>query len=224
MLEPEAMAWLGEKGIPVPSFAFAETPQEAVDGAGALGYPVAMKVVSAAVLHKSDVGGVILGVRDDEGVRQAFERLREVGLPSDWRGVVIYPMVVDAQEVLIGLSTDPQFGPVIAFGLGGIYTEVWQDIVLRVAPIDRRGALEMIREIASFPLLEGARGGPARDLDALADVLARFSHLPFEHAGIKELDLNPVFLFERGKGLVVGDVRVIAQQGAEEQCRWGQDT
>jgi len=217
MLEPEAMTWLGENGIPVPSFAFAETAQEALDGARALGYPVAMKVVSATVLHKSDVGGVILGVRDEEGVRRAFERLRKIGPRGDWRGVVIYPMIVDAQEVLLGLSTDPQFGPVVAFGLGGIYTEVWQDVALRVAPIDRRGALQMIQETAFFPLLEGSRGGPPRDLDALADVLTRFSQLPFEYPDIQELDLNPVFLFAKGQGLVAGDVRLITKDHAKEQ-------
>ncbi|MGD2147863.1 MAG: acetate--CoA ligase family protein [Anaerolineae bacterium] len=214
MLEPEAMTWLGENGIPVPAFAFAETEQEAVDGARSIGYPLAMKVVSAAVLHKSDVGGVILGVTDDEGVRRAFERLGRIGPRGDWRGVVVYPMVRDALEVLLGLSTDPQFGPVVAFGLGGIYTEVFQDIVLRVAPIDRHQATQMIREIASFPLLEGARGGPQRDLDALADTLTRFSLLPFEHPWVQELDLNPVFLFETGKGLLVGDVRVVSKLNA----------
>jgi acyl-CoA synthetase (NDP forming) len=176
-----------------------------------------MKVVSPQILHKSDVGGVMLDVGDDEQACRAFERLREVGSGRDFRGVVIYPMIEEAQEVLLGLSRDPQFGPVVAFGLGGIYTELWQDVVLRVAPIDHAEAARMIREIESFPLLEGLRGQPPCDLDALAEVLVRFSQLPFQYPALRELDLNPVFLFEEGRGLLVGDVRVITDSHAKER-------
>jgi len=126
-------------------------------------------------------------------------------------------MIEGAQEVLLGLSRDPQFGPVVAFGLGGIYTEVWQDVALRVAPIDRDEAEAMIREIEALPLLEGVRGQARRDLDALADVLVRFSELPLGYPDLGEVDLNPVFLFAEGKGLVVGDVRVILKHRAKER-------
>jgi acetyltransferase len=211
VLEPRAMAWLEENGIPVPSFRFAETVEEAVAGCRELGYPVAMKIVSPQILHKSDVGGVLLDVADEEEAHRAFGHLEAIGSGKDFRGVVIYPIVEDAQEVLLGLSHDPQFGPVVAFGLGGIYTEIWQDVALRVAPIDRNSAQEMIREIESYPLLEGVRGEPRRDLDALADALARFSQLPFRYPALRELDLNPVFLFREGEGLLVGDVRVITK-------------
>jgi acetyltransferase len=118
-------------------------------------------------------------------------------------------MVEGSREVLLGLSRDPQFGPVVAFGLGGIYTEVLHDIALRVAPIDRAEAEAMIREIKSFPLLEGVRGEPPRDLDALADALVTFSQLPFRYPALDEVDLNPVFLFAEGGGLLAGDVRVV---------------
>jgi acetyltransferase len=215
ILEPEAMAWLRENGIPVPEFRFARTAEEAAGAGAELGYPVAMKIVSPEILHKSDVGGVVLGIEDETAARRAFEELAEIGAGRDFRGAVIYPMVKDAQEVLLGLSRDPQFGPVVAFGLGGIYTEVWQDVALRVAPIDRDQAHEMIAEITSFPLLEGVRGQPPRDLDALAEVLAAFSQLPFRYPALQELDLNPVFLFREGEGLVAGDVRVITKSGAE---------
>jgi len=209
MLEPEAMAWLRENGIPVPDFRFAATQGEAVQGCGEIGYPVVMKVVSPDILHKSEWGGVILDIRDDGAAMDAFETIRRAAEGKDFRGVVIYPMIRGAQEVLLGLSRDPQFGPVVAFGLGGIYTEVWRDISLRVAPVDRAEAERMIREIKSFPLLQGVRGQEPRDLDALADVLASFSQLPFRYPGIGEIDLNPVFLLSQG--LVVGDVRVIRQ-------------
>ncbi len=212
-LEPEAMAWLQENGIPVPEFRFAQTREETAQGAREIGYPVAMKVVSPQILHKSDVGGVILDVSDEEAAREAFDALEEVAEGRDFRGVVIYPMIEGTQEVLLGLSRDPQFGPVIAFGLGGIYTEVWKDIALRVAPIERGEAERMIREIKSFPLLKGIRGQPPRDLEALTDVLVTFSQLPFRYPQISEVDLNPVFLFPKGKGLVVGDVRVIQKRG-----------
>ena len=201
------MAWLRENGIPVPEFRFARTADEAVQGCREIGYPVVIKVVSPDILHKSDVGGVIVGVEDDAAARAAFADMQRVAGGKDLRGVVIYPLVRDAQEVLLGLSRDPQFGPVVAFGLGGIYTELWRDVALRVAPIDRAEAEAMIRELKSFPLLKGLRGQAGRDLDTLADVLSRFSQLPFRYPEINEVDLNPVFLF--ADGLVVGDVRVI---------------
>jgi acetyltransferase len=151
---------------------------------------------------------VKLDIRDDDGARAAFAAIRRAAAGADFRGAVIYPLVRGAQEVLVGLSRDPQFGPVIAFGLGGIYTEILQDIALRVAPIDRAEAEAMIRQIRSFPILQGVRGQPPRDLAALADLLVKCSELPFRYPELAELDLNPVFLMEQG--LVVGDVRVIA--------------
>jgi acyl-CoA synthetase (NDP forming) len=209
MLEPEAMAWLKENGIPVPNFWVAASAQEAVQACEKLGYPTVMKVVSPDILHKSDVGGVVVGIRDADAARQAFEAIQKSALGKDFRGAVVYPMVKDAQEVLLGLSTDPQFGPVVAFGLGGIYTEIWRDIVLRVAPVEPEEALEMIHEIRAIALLKGARGKPPYDLGALAKTISTFSRLPFLYPQISEVDLNPVFV--RQDGLVVGDVRVITQ-------------
>jgi acetyltransferase len=220
-LEPEAMAWLEENGIPVPEFRFARTCEEAVRGCQEIGYPVAMKVVSPRILHKSDVGGVILDIVDDVAARAAFAALESIAEGKDFRGAIITPMVEGAVEVLLGLSRDPQFGPVVAFGLGGVYTELWQDVALRVAPIDRRDADAMIREIRSFPLLQGIRGQPPRDLDALADALVTFSRLPFRYPAIDQVDLNPVFLFVQGGGLVVGDVRVIGRDSAIDRSAVG---
>ncbi|MCX6028014.1 MAG: acetate--CoA ligase family protein [Chloroflexi bacterium] len=208
VLEPDAMAWLRENGIPTPEFRFAADAETAVQGCRELGYPVVMKVVSPDILHKSERGGVKLNIADDAGARAAFDAIGQAAAGADFRGVVIYPMVRGAQEVLVGLSRDPQFGPVLAFGLGGIYTEVLRDVALRVAPIDRAEAGAMIRSLRAFPILAGVRGQPPRDLDALADLLVQCSQLPFRYPEIAELDLNPVFLLERG--LVVGDVRVIS--------------
>lgn len=207
MLEPEAMLWLKENNIPVPAFYVAANTEEAVQACEKLGYPTVMKVVSPDILHKSDVGGVIVGIGDACAAREAFESIRKSALGKDFCGAVIYPMIKDAQEILLGLSTDPQFGPVVAFGLGGIYTEIWRDVVLRVAPVEAEEAMEMIHEIRAIKLLKGARGRPPYDLKALADTLVHLSELPLIYPEIAEVDLNPVFLLPQG--IVVGDVRVI---------------
>jgi acyl-CoA synthetase (NDP forming) len=209
MLEPDAMAWLGDNGIPTLPFRFGADVESALRGCREIGYPVAMKVVSPGILHKSEHGGVALDIRDDAAASASFQAMQRAAAGKDFRGVVIYPMVRDAQEVLMGITVDPQFGPIVAFGLGGIYTEVLHDISLRVAPVDPSEAETMIREIRSFPILQGARGRAPRDLAGLAEALARFSELPFLYPEIAEIDLNPVFLFS--EGLAAGDVRVISR-------------
>ncbi len=209
VLEPAAMAWLRENAIPTPPFRLATTAEEAVAGCAEIGFPVVMKVVSPDILHKSERGGVIVGILDEAAAQEAFETIRERASGADFRGVIIYPMIRGAQEVLVGLSRDPQFGSVIAFGLGGIYTEVLRDVALRVAPVDRAEAGAMIRSIRAFPILAGARGQRPCDLDALAELLVRVSELPFRYGEIAELDLNPVFAGP--EGAVAGDVRIITQ-------------
>ncbi len=216
LLEPDLMAWLRENGIPVPEFRTARSADEAVAAARAIGYPVVMKVVSPQILHKSEWGGVLLGIADDEAARAGFERLARVAAGVDFRGVVIYPLIRGAQEVLVGLFRDPQFGPVVAFGAGGIYTELLRDVALRVAPVDRAGAEAMVRETRAYALLAGARGRPPGDLDALADLIARVSLLPFRYPEIAEMDLNPVFVLPHG--VLVGDVRLIRMKESEESA------
>ncbi len=207
ILEPEAMAWLGANKLPTLPFPLVHSVAEAVDACHILGYPVVMKVVSPEIIHKSDVGGVIVGVENDHAAQEAFTRLTHIAQGRDFRGVIIYPQIREATEVILGLTRDPVFGPVILFGLGGIYTELWRDIAMRVAPLSLPEAQTMIREIRAYPLLTGMRGHPPRDLDTLAHTLVKFSHLPLHYPALREVDLNPVFLLE--KGLVIGDVRVI---------------
>jgi len=210
LLEPEGMSWLRENGIPVPEYQLAISVNDAVSGSRSIGYPVVIKVVSHDITHKSDIGGVITDIRTDDEVVAAFHSIEQRIGKRDFQGVVIYPMITDALEILIGFSRDAQFGPVIAFGVGGIYTEVLQDISLRIAPLNRDEAEAMMREIKAFPILEGTRGQPTRDLNAMAKILVDFSHLPFRYPEIVEADLNPVFVLSTGA--VVGDVRVIQKR------------
>ena len=207
LLEPDVMAWLEANGISTLEHHFAESKEEAITICQQMGCPVVMKVVSADILHKSDVGGVILDIRNEAQAEEAFESLQRIARGKDFRGAVIYPQIQGALELIVGISEDPQFGAVILLGLGGIYTEILKDFVLRVAPIDRSQAEAMIGSLKSFPLIAGARGKHPYDLESLRDHLVSVSRLPFQFPDLHELDLNPIFLFRQG--LSVGDARVI---------------
>ena len=207
VLEPEAMMILKEIGIAVPQHRFVTAKADAALACKELGLPVAMKVVSPKILHKSDFGGVKLNIRTEEEAEKAFEAINALARDYDFQGVVIYPMASGGTEVILGLTRDRQFGPIVAFGLGGIYTEVLKDIVLHTAPIAKAEALGLIKSIRCFKILEGVRAQPAADLEALAEMIAAFSQLPFLYPNLTEADLNPVFA--SANGAVVGDVRLI---------------
>jgi acetate---CoA ligase (ADP-forming) len=208
ILEPEAMLFLSQSGIESPIFATAGSEEEASAAATSVGFPCVMKVVSPDILHKSERGGVVVGINDEDDAMAAFRAIRRKASGAQFSGVILYPQIRGAQEVLIGVSRDPQFGPVVAVGLGGIYTELLKDVALRVAPVSRADALDMIRSLKGYRILAGARGQPACDLDALAVMIARVSHLPFLYPGIREIDLNPVFA--SSTGAVAGDARIIS--------------
>lgn len=207
VLEPAAMELLKENGIPTPDFVYVHTEEEAVSGCEKIGYPVAMKVVSPEIIHKSEFGGVLLNIANPVQAGEAFVHLKKIAEGKSFQGAVIYPMLKGGKEVILGMTRDRQFGPVIAFGLGGIYTEVLKDVVFRVAPVDMETAYEMIREIRAYAILGGVRGEKSSDVEGLADTIVNFSKLPFRYPWIKEMDLNPVRVFE--KGLKVLDVRII---------------
>ena len=218
-LEPEAMDWLEGLGFSVIEHALARTAEEAVQAARGFEHPrtlkgaVVMKIVSPAILHKTDVGGVALGLETEADVRITFDRLRSLVMEDAFGGVLVSPMVSDPVEVIVGLSTDPQFGPVVAVGLGGIFTETLSDLSLRFAPVSEADAHEMMDELRGAAILGGVRGRPPRDRDALADLVVRVSQLPFTYPDIRELDLNPIFSFEQG--YAIADVRVL--RGAESE-------
>jgi acyl-CoA synthetase (NDP forming) len=205
-LEPEVLDWLESDAFPVPRRLLAATADEAAEAVSSFGGPVAMKLVAEGLLHKSDVGGVVLDVADPAEARETFSRLRK--LEGDrFRGILVLPMVRGAAEVLVGLSTDAQFGPVVAVGLGGVHTEVLRDVALRVAPIDPATAQEMLDELHGAAILRGVRGTGARDLTSLSEMVAAISRLPFRYRGLRELDLNPVFVLQ--DGVLIGDARAV---------------
>ena len=208
VMEHEAMDILEGIGVPTPKRAFAADIDEAVSAAERIGFPVCVKVVSPAVIHKSDVGGVRLNIADKDGVKAAFSNMRRVGGPG-FAGVMIYPMLPGGTEVIMGLTRDAQFGPVAAFGLGGIYTEALGDISIGIAPLTYTEAMDMIMRSKAYKLLKGARGAKGADIAALADMLVKLSRLMFLHEDISEVDINPVFA--RPDGAVAADARIITE-------------
>jgi acetyltransferase len=211
--ETEAREVLEAYGFPVPQSRLAETPEEAVDIADEIGYPVVLKVASPDILHKTDVGGVKLNVSSPGDVRDAFDLIvyRSSRYMPDARvwGCLVQEMVMGGREILVGMNRDPQFGPLVAFGLGGIYVEALKDVAFRIAPFSREEAEEMIHEIRSYPLLEGVRGEVPADHEAMIDALMRISQLVTDFPEIVELDINPLTVFEEGRGAMAIDMRLV---------------
>lgn len=207
--EVQAKDLLQRAGIPVVPTAQAHTAEEAVSLAEQYGYPVAAKVLSPQIVHKSDVGGVRLGLGDPEAVRRAFGALQDLAssIPgARFEGVAIQPMARPGLEVVIGANRDPQFGPVIMFGLGGIFVEVLRDVALRVAPISEMDAHDMLNEVRGSQLLEGQRGHPAVDRQALVEVLCRLSELMLAQPSIASVDINPIVAYS--DGVLAVDARI----------------
>ncbi len=211
--EEESRQILEAYGFSFPRHAFADTSDAAVAAYRALGVPrVVMKIVSPQISHKTDVGGVRLGLSSEQEVARAFVEItssvRRLA-PSAWiSGVSVQEMVTGGRELILGFSRDPQFGPLLMFGLGGIYVEVLKDVAFRVAPISRRDAEEMVREIRAYPLLAAYRGTEPADEEAIVDALLRLSALACDCPEIQELDINPVMVLGKGKGLRAIDCRV----------------
>lgn len=208
----ESHSLLAAMKVSLVSGGLAITPEEAVRLAQKIGYPVAIKLASHQIVHKTEIGGVQLNLRDEQAVREAFNtirsRLAQAGQLEAMDGVIIQPMLSGGVEVMVGVTRDPLFGPLIAFGLGGIHVEILGDLQLRVAPLTDRDAAEMIRGIKGYRLLTGHRGQPAIDLEALEETLLRVSRLVEEILEISELDLNPIFALPEGQGCRVVDARI----------------
>ncbi|NLV74509.1 MAG: acetate--CoA ligase family protein [Chloroflexi bacterium] len=211
--DSEAQAILKAYGITTPRSSVAATTEEAVKYCEEIGYPVVMKIASPDILHKSDVGGLKVGIKNADEVREWFKTIidrAKAAMPNAtiW-GVQIQEMVQGAREIIIGMNNDPQFGPLIMFGLGGIYVEVLKDVTFRVAPMTRLQAQQMIQSIRSYKLLTGVRGQAAADIDAATEVVLKVSQLVTDFPEIAELDINPLLVREQGKGAVAVDMRLI---------------
>jgi acyl-CoA synthetase (NDP forming) len=213
LLLSESMQVLEHYGIPTAVGVHAATVEEAVQAAEKMGYPVAIKVISEQISHKSDVGGVQLNLRNGPAVQEAFEdmlkRIHSSYPEAKIDGVLVQPMVTGGQELILGGRQDPNFGPVVMIGLGGIFVEVLEEVSLRVAPITPREAREMINELRGAPILKGARGHKPSDLQAVSEALLRLSQLLIDFPEIGELDINPLRVFQENNGCRALDARVM---------------
>ncbi len=211
LLETEARELLSLYGIALPPATLAKTPEEAVAAAAAVGFPVALKIVSPEILHKSDAGGILLNLGDGQAVREGFAQVvanaAKVSRPDKILGVLVAPMAPKGQECIIGMIRNPQFGAVLMFGLGGIFVEVLKDVAFRVIPPTDMDLEEMIHEIKGYPLRAGARGQKPKDVGILKDIMQRVAQLAADHPEIAEVDINPVIVHEKGASVV--DARII---------------
>jgi acetyltransferase len=200
--------------LPVTHSKVAKSEDEAVELAKQIGYPVVMKIVSPDILHKSDAGGVKVNVKDEAGVRQAYQTIlsnaNAYKADANIHGILVQEMAPMGTEIILGSVNDATFGPTVMFGLGGIFVEVLKDVTFRVAPFSKKQALEMISEINGAPILRGVRGELPRDIDALADAICKYAYMVMDLSDeVSESDANPVLVYEEGNGLKVVDARMI---------------
>ncbi|MGA7367805.1 MAG: acetate--CoA ligase family protein [Nitrososphaeraceae archaeon] len=212
VLEDEGYEILSAYGFHVPKSIIATSEDECVNAVKDIGYPVVMKVVSPDIIHKSDAGGVKVGVGTDEEIRAAFKTItdsaRKYKADAKIKGVLLQEMIKSGKEIILGAKHDLIFGPLIMFGLGGIYVQVFKDVVFRMAPISRQEGMRMIESIKSIKLLRGVRGERPSDLKAVVNNLQRLSQLVTDFPEIEEFDINPLIVLEEGKGAFTVDVRV----------------
>jgi len=211
LLETEAKELLKEYGIPIPDFKLIKSEEEITGLAKEINFPIVMKIVSPDIIHKTDAGGIKVEIKDEKKAESAYQEIiskaKKYNKKARISGVIAYTMVPQETEIIIGMMKDPHFGPVMMFGLGGIFVEVLKDVSFRILPIEERDAHEMITEIKGYKILKGTRGEPPKDIKAIKDLLMKISKLTMENPEINEIDLNPVFIFE--KDLQVIDARMI---------------
>jgi acyl-CoA synthetase (NDP forming) len=211
LLETEAKELLREYKIPVPDFKLIKSEGEITGLAKEINFPIVMKIVSPDIIHKTDAGGVKLNIKDEKEAKLAYQgiisKAKKYNKEAKISGTIVYTMVPQGTEIIIGMMKDPHFGPVIMFGLGGIFVEVLKDISFRILPIEEIDAREMIAEIKGYEILKGARGEAPKDIKAIKILLMKISQLSIENPEINEIDLNPIFVFEKGSQVV--DARMI---------------
>jgi acetyl-CoA synthetase (ADP-forming) len=213
LLETEAKTICMEYAIPVTKFKLAKIESEAAEFAEELGFPVVLKIVSPDIIHKSDAGGVMVNLKSNVEVQDAYRKILENAkkykATAKIAGVLVQEMAPQSTEVIIGAIKDPQFGQTLMFGLGGIFVELLKDVTFRVAPITREDAHGMVTEVKAYPLLKGYRNTPPADIDAIINILLSTSKLIMDYPEIKELDLNPIMAYADGAKTV--DARIILE-------------
>jgi acyl-CoA synthetase (NDP forming) len=213
LTEVEAKKIIAAYGIPVISSILARNRDEAEVIANKLGYPVAMKIASMDILHKSDAGGVKLNIKSDLAVKKTFNLLIRNAISYNEKavieGVTIQKMAKQGTEIIIGAIQDKTFGPVVMFGMGGILVEVLDDVIFRVAPINVKEARKMVEESRAYPLFRGIRGQMPRDIAAVANYISCISQLIYEFPEIGEIDINPVFIYQQNEGCIAVDARIL---------------
>jgi acyl-CoA synthetase (NDP forming) len=211
LLEPESLDFLSDNGIAVMPHVLARTREEAQRAAMEMNSPVVLKIVSPQVIHKSDVGGVKLNLQGNEAVGQGYDQLlndvKRATVAADIHGVLVVPMAQPGTELIIGMVRDAQFGPTIMFGMGGVFVELFKDVSFRVAPFDKEVALDMIKETKGYRVLQGMRGEKQKDIASLAELLVQVSQLAARYPQMKEIDLNPIRVYENGCSIL--DARIL---------------
>jgi acetyl-CoA synthetase (ADP-forming) len=211
LYEYEAKTICAEVGIPTPNFSLVTSPEKAVEISDKFGYPVVLKIMSPQIIHKSDVGGVQLNLQNSSDVKQAYktilENVKSNNPDAVIQGILVQKMAPPSHEIIVGATIDPQFGPTIMLGMGGIYVEIYKDVTFRVAPIKKRDAIEMIDELKGMRILKGYRGQTPSDIKAVIDLILKVSDLAMNYQVINQIDLNPTLVYE--KGLQVVDARII---------------
>jgi len=208
LLEPEVLSLLENYGIQIPPHKVIHNENEAIEAAISLGWPVVMKIVSPDIIHKTEVEGVILNIQNEKQVRDAFSRLFSLeGTDKRIEGIIIYPFQKTEVEISVGMVRDSQFGPVITFGLGGIWIEVFHDIAYAIAPLSIEEAQNMLDSIKAHEILKDFRKRKSVDRKSLSELLVRISQMAMKEIAIQEMDLNPIFPME--KGYFIADGRII---------------
>jgi 4-hydroxybutyryl-CoA synthetase (ADP-forming) len=212
VLEEEGYGVLTSYGFSTPKSILGTTEEECAKAANQIGYPVVMKIASPDIIHKSDAGGVKVGIKNEKELRLAFKEImnsaKAYKAEARIKGVLVQEMIISAKEIILGAKQDQLFGPLVMVGLGGIYVEVLKDVVFRLAPIDEQEAEKMVDSIKAIKLLKGIRGEAPSDLAAVIDSLQRLSQLITDFPEIEEFDINPLLVLESGKGVRVADVRI----------------
>jgi len=216
LLEPEAGEICRAYGMPTPDFIVARNASEAVDAAEKVVFPVALKIMSLDILHKTEAGGVLLDLRSRDQVQRGYQQIMDNTKAYNGNarieGVIVQHMAPKGLEVIVGGVRDSQFGPTILFGLGGIFVEVLKDVTFRVAPLEELDSREMIREIRAYPVLKGIRGLPAADEKAIVKIIQGTSRLMLENSCVGQIDLNPVMVYGAGANIV--DARIILTENS----------